>query len=188
MKTLRLLPAAAALALACSSDPIQFSQPVGISLGVNHSNVSGTAVSVDKNINTESGNPYGAFVNAAVQKIGKNPSRIAVTGITLQLLGTSSGVTTLGEVFAGAVAISFQMNSGNGTYPVGTVAVDGTTGAGPIIVSSTFNSATMAPGDYDQLVQGSFKVVLEGTATTAFAGSATDVADLETSFAFVAFE
>jgi hypothetical protein len=47
--------------------------------------VVGGQISVDKNISTENGNPYGAFVNAAVQKIGQPPSRIAVTSATFTL-------------------------------------------------------------------------------------------------------
>jgi hypothetical protein len=76
----------------CGHNPVSYSQPVDVTLPtITQKSVSGANVSVQKNINTVSGNPYGAFVNAAVQQLnGKNPSRIAVTSLTLTLLGTSS--------------------------------------------------------------------------------------------------
>src|SRR5256885_7155216 len=89
---------------ACGSDPVSFSAPVGINLKAKSSDVSGTSLTENKEINTESGNPYGAFVTDARAKLGgKDPSVIELSGLTLLLGGTSTGVTTLDQVFTGDV-------------------------------------------------------------------------------------
>src|SRR5512137_2237112 len=49
---------------------------VGISLGAQASDVNAGVVTVSKNINTESGNPYAEYVRAAHQALGRPPSAI----------------------------------------------------------------------------------------------------------------
>src|SRR5438132_10328541 len=84
---------------ACGSDPVSFSAPVGINLKAKSGDVSGTAISEQKDITTETGNPYGMFVNDAKAKLGgKDPSTIELNGLTLLLGGQSTGVTKLEEV------------------------------------------------------------------------------------------
>src|SRR5512136_1168017 len=96
------LLAAAAVAAGCGDNsPVSYSQPVGITLGVQSKDVSGGTIALSKNINTENGIPYGAFVNAAVQRLGgKVPSRIVVASDTLALLPGATGVSGLQQVFA----------------------------------------------------------------------------------------
>jgi len=180
-----LLPLAAALLAGCGSDPVSYSAPVGISLDARSGDVVAGAISADKNVNTESGNPYGAFANAAVQALGRNPSRIAVTSATLELESSSTGVPSLQEVFAGTVSIGFVMNGSSTVYPVASVV--NPTGAGPVAMSVSFDSASMAPGDYDDLAGGSFKVELDGTAAAGFA-AADAIARMTATFGFVAYE
>jgi len=50
------------------------------------------------------------------------------------------------------------------------------------IVFGTFDSATMAAGDYANLLGSTFNVVLAGTAPTATSG-----ANVQTTFTFVAY-
>jgi hypothetical protein len=170
----------------CGHTPVSYSQPVDVTLPtINQKSVSGANVSVQKNINTVSGNPYGAFVNAAVQQLnGKNPSRIAVTSVTLTLLGTSSA-TGLQQVFGGPVNVNFVFSAGSGTTTtVGQVgSVSGTSAS----LTTTFDSRTLSPGDYTSLVQGQFDSVLTGPAASGFATS-TLTADVKTTFTFVAYE
>ena len=177
----------AVLAAACGSkDPVSYSAPVGISLDVKSNDDVGGVILVDKNINNESGNPYGAFTNAAVQKIGRNPSRIQVTSATLTLdPATSTNVTVLEKVFSATVRLSFQMNGSNNSYPV--ASVTGPTGAGPVTMPVTFDSGVMTPADFDALVGGSFKVVLTSPAASGF-GTLGATAKLEATLTFVAFE
>jgi hypothetical protein len=190
MKKLLALAPLALLAACGGKDPVSYSAPVGISLPVASKDASSGSISVGKNINTESGNPYGAFVNAARARIGHDPSRIELAATTLKLLpGTSVGVNALEEVFTGPVTISFQMNGTNATYPAAQIV--NPVGVGPVSLSVGFDSSSLPDADRASLLQGQFKVLLSGSppggATGAFA-TGSDLADLVATFEFVAFE
>jgi hypothetical protein len=73
------------VAAACGSDPVNYSSPVGIELKAKSGDVSGTAISEQKDITTETGNPYSAFVNDATRMIGRDPARIEIDELTLTL-------------------------------------------------------------------------------------------------------
>jgi hypothetical protein len=180
-----LAPLSAALLAACGSDPVSYSAPVGLSLDARSGDVVGGSISADKNVNTESGNPYGAFVNGAVQALGRAPSRIAVTSATLELESSSTGVASLQEVFAGTVTLGFVMNGSSTVYPVASVASP--TGAGPVALSVSFDSGSMPPADYADLAGGSFKVELDGGAAPGFAAAAA-TARMTATLGFVAYE
>src|SRR5215468_5571204 len=98
---------------ACGTDPVSFSAPVGINLKVKSGEVLSNAVSDQKAITTESGNPFGAFVSDAQHKLGKDPARIEVHQLTLTLGAQSIGVTKLEEVYTGDVDVAFIMNDTN---------------------------------------------------------------------------
>jgi hypothetical protein len=175
----------AVLATACgTTDPVTYSAPVGISLDVKSGDAAGGPIRVDKNITTESGNPYGAFVNAAVKALGGSPSRIGVASATLALEPSSIGVTALEQVFTGTVWLSFEPNGTSTLYPAASVALP--TGAGPVPMQVSFDSTSMTPADYAALVGGNFKVVLIGTPAAGF-GSATATARLQAALTFVAY-
>lgn len=183
---LALLAASAALLAACGSDktPVSFSQPVGISLPVQSKDVAAGSLAANKNINTESGNPYGAFTQAARNQLGgRDPSRIVVTGIALDLLASSTNVSALEQVFTGPVTVSFQTSTA--TYPVGSVT--NPTSAGPAQLTVAFDSGQLSPAENTAIYQGQFKVMLEGPAATSFS-TANATADLQTTFTFVAYE
>jgi hypothetical protein len=186
-KPLAAVTLTALLAACGGNDPVSFSAPVGISLSVGSKDVVSGAISADKNINTENGNPYGAFTTAARARLGgQDPSRIAVTGITLELLtATSSGVTSLEQVFTGPVTIGFQSSTSGTVYPVGQVT--NPVGAGPVALAVAFDSGSLPAADRAAITQGQFKVVLGGTAANGFA-SASAAADLKATFTFVAYE
>jgi hypothetical protein len=169
--------------LACGDEVVSYSAPVGINTKLRSTDVgAGDAVLLTKNINTESGNPYGAFVNAAARALGRPPSRIVVTYLSLELLDTSSGVTNLNEVFTGQVSIGFELDGV--VYPAGTVT--NPVGVG-FPMAATFDSAGLDPTAYDDLVGGGFPVILSGTATSGFAGAGA-TADLKTTFGFMAYK
>jgi len=171
------------LLLACGDDVVNYSAPVGINEKLRSADVgAGDAVLLTKNINTESGNPYGAFVNAATQTLGRAPSRIVVSYLSLELLGTSTGVTSLNEVFTGQVSVGFDLDGF--VYPVGTAT--NPVGAG-VPMAVTFDSAGLNPAAYADLVGGGFPVVLVGTATTPFANG-NFTADLKATFGFTAYK
>jgi len=72
-----------------------------------------------KGITTESGNPYGAFVGDARTKLGHDPSRVELDGVSLTLGAQSTGVTALDQIYSGAVDVLFLMNDTNNSYPAG---------------------------------------------------------------------
>ncbi len=174
-----LLALLAPLAAGCGSDAVSYSAPVAITF---NSIKQGTnnAILEDKNITQPSGNPWGKFLNDAKQKLGHDPSKIVATGATIELL-TSAGFTVLQDVFTGPVSVSFVVTPNS--YPL--AGITSPTSAGPVplaIVFGTFDSATMAAGDYAGLLGSSFSVVLAGTAPTAASG-----ANVQTTFTFVAY-
>ncbi len=170
---------------ACSDDPVSYSAAVGINLKAKSGDVSGTAISEDKNITTETGNPYGAFVSAATAALGHAPARIEVDHVTLLLGAQSTSVTRLEDVFAGVVDVAFVINDTDNTYDVGTVT--NPAGVGPIDVDITLAGTAITPQDFTRYLGGSFKVVARGTAASEFSSKGAE-ANLQLTFTFAAFD
>ncbi|MEJ7598972.1 MAG: hypothetical protein WKG01_13775 [Kofleriaceae bacterium] len=170
---------------ACGDDPVSYSAPVGINLKAESGSVSGTAISDEKGITTESGNPYGAFVASARTKLGHDPSRIGVDKITLTLGAGTTGVTALEQIYMGDVDVLFQMNDTNNSYPVGRVS--NPTATGPVDVGVLLESDAVSDVDWPKFLGGSFKVIIRGNAATDFQSSGAK-ADLQLNFTFAAFE
>ena len=172
------------LAACGGDDPVSYSAPVGINLKAESGSVSGTVISDEKGITTESGNPFGAFVAAAKNELGRDPGRIEIDAATLTLGAQSTGVTKLEEVYTGDVEVLFIFNDSNNTVPVGKV----TNPTGTIIgLDVGFESNDVAGQDFTKFVGGGFKVVIRGTAATGFAAKGAK-ADLQVTFTFAAFE
>lgn len=177
-----------AFAAACGDDPVSLSQPVGISLKAKSDDVqsNGGSVTDEKAINTESGNPYGAFVTAARQALGgADPARIEVDKATLYLALTSTGVSALEEVFSAQVDIGFVMNDTNDSFPV--ARANAPTGRGPHELEVLFTPPAPGTTNFPKLLGGSFKVVLNGPAAAGFTAKGAN-ADLQVTFTFTAFE
>jgi hypothetical protein len=173
---------------ACGSDPVQYSDSVGINLKAKSSETSDSVVSDDKGITTESGNPFGGFVSdAQAQLDGADPSSVAVEDLELLLGGNSTGVVALGEIFEGDVDVLFEMNDTNNSFPVATATLDADTDAGPVGFDVSFDSDALGQADFDKLLAGSFKVVIRGAAAPDFETKGAE-ADLQLTFTFAAFE
>jgi hypothetical protein len=184
-----LLALSTSLTAACGGgdDPVSYSAPVGIELKADADKVVDTTITDEKNITTESGNPYGAFVQDARNELGRDPGEIDVTGVDVRLNDTM-GVTNLNEIFDGSVEILFQMNTTSDVMPVATVTIDSTTeGGGPIDAEIDFVPEDFVDANYDDLVGGNFKVVYRGPANATYAGTS-NKADLQITFTFEAFE
>ena len=180
-----LLPLALLSLAACGSDPVSFSAPVGINLKAKSGDVANSAISDDKAITTESGNPYGAFVADAQAKLGKDPTRIEIDKLTLTLGAQSTGVTALDEVYTGDVDVAFITNDTNNTYDAGHVM--NPTGVGPADVDIAFQSGDVSAPDFAKFLGGSFKVVIRGPAAASFSAKGAE-ANLQLTFTFAAFE
>ena len=186
MKTTLLAALLVPFLLACGDDVVNYSAPVGITGKLRSADPAQTApyaFTLSKNITTEQGNPYGAFVNDATRVLGQPPSRIAVTYLTLELLPSSTGVTNLNQVFAGQVSVGFDLD---GTaYPVGTAA---NPAGASFPMMTAFDSAGVGPAAFAELAGGTFPVILAGTAQPAFVTTGGLTADLQTTFGFVAYK
>lgn len=171
---------------ACGSSPVSDSAPVGINLKAKSGDVMTGAITESKDITTESGNPYGAFINDAMMKLGgKNPSTIELNQCQLTLGGTSTGVATLQDVFTGAVDIAFITDDTNDTYDAATIT--NPMGVGPVDLDVTFDFSKVSSADQQKFMTGSFKVVLRGTAEGTFATKGAE-ADLLATFTFDALQ
>lgn len=169
---------------ACADDPLSYSAPVGINLKAESDKVqNNAAISDEKGITTESGNPYGAFVNDARAQLGRDPSRVEVE--TLTLGAQSTGVTALEQIYTGDVDVLFLMDTTNNTYNVGRVT--NPTGPGPAGVGVLLESAAVADQDWTKFLGGSFKVVIRGTAAPDFSTKGAK-AEIQLNFTFAAFE
>lgn len=168
-------------------DVISYSQPVGINFKVKSDEAAkANTAEADKNVTTESGNPYGAFVHAARAHLGgADPARIDVRSVTLLLGGMSKGVTALEEALAGSVEVLFVMNDTNNTFKV--AEVKDPKGTGPVNMSVRFAPDSVLGDDYRQLVGGNFKVVLRSPAAAGFPSRKDAEADLQVTLEFVAY-
>src|SRR6185312_4220499 len=172
--------------LGCSSSPIEYSAPVAIELDAKSGDVTMSVVTEQKDITTETGNPYGAFVSSAMTKLnGEPPSRIEIEDLTLTLGGQSTGVSTLDGVLTGDVVVAFIANTTNNTYDAGHIT--NPPGVGPDDITPDFDWSMVAPQDTAQMLNGSFKVVLRGSAAPGFTTKGAD-AQLQLTFTFSAFE
>ena len=179
---------AALLVGACGGDdPISISAPVGISLKAEAGDFENNVITVDKGINTESGNPWGAFVTDVDAQLGGPPSDIEIESLDLLLAASSEGFTELRGVFNGTVDVQFEMNDTGNFFPAGTFVIDESTEGRTVALQTTFDYGAVQGADLDKLLAGSFKVVMSGPAATGF--EATDgKAELQLTFAFAAFE
>jgi hypothetical protein len=175
------------------NNPVSFSEPVDITLPAVQSKSFASAgpVSTVKDISTAGSNPYGSFVSAAMQHLGgKNPSHIVASSLTLSMVTTPAGLT-FDQVFSGTVSVAFVMNGSGNTYAVGSIA--GPTGAGPVTLAVAFDSTSMTSADYTAFLQGQFKVVVAGTATSGSGGfnnsnPTSETATFDATFGFIAYE
>ncbi|MFN0245360.1 MAG: hypothetical protein ACKV2T_00545 [Kofleriaceae bacterium] len=175
------------LVAACGDDPISYSAPVGINLKAKSADTQNGVVTDEKSINSESGNPYGAFVADARAELGRDPGLIDVDSVALFLGANSTGVVTLGEVFDGNVEVLFEMNDTNNSYPVANATLPATTGPGPFGLSVTFPAAQIPDADFTKLLNGSFKVITRGPAASGFTTKGAD-ADIQVTLTFAAYE
>lgn len=179
---MKTLPLFALVLAACGDDPVNYSAPVGINLKAKAGDVTAGAITEQKGITTESGNPYGAFITDATAKLGHAPGRAEVDKVTLTLGGTSS-VAKLEDVFGGAVDVAFVLDDTNNTYDVAQTTKP--TGVGPVGLGVSFAADALAAQDVVKYLGGGFKVVLRGDAATTFTGGAD--ADLQVTLTFAAY-
>lgn len=164
---------------------MSYSAPVGIELKAKSGDVTNNAITEDKSITTESGNPYGAFVADARAKLGRDPSSIEIDKVTLTLnVAKSVNVSAIEQAVTGERAVQFVMNDTNNPFTVAHFASP--TGVGPVEGHVAFESGAVGPADYTKLVGGNFKVAMAAPTAAEFATKGAE-ASLTVTFTFSAY-
>ena len=176
---------AAVVLTACGDDPIEYSDDVGIEVKVKSGEVVNESITAEKSITTESGNPYGAFVSDARNRLGRDPGNIVLDKVTIMVGAQSTNVTMLEQVVTGDVWVKFLINDTNNTYPAGHW--PSPSGGTAVSGHASFELVEVADVDVEKVIGGSFKVVLTSPAAANFA-TANGEASLQLTFTFTAFE
>jgi hypothetical protein len=141
---------------ACGDDPVAYSEVVSLKLsGMKNGDFKNNSVSEDKNISTESGNPYAVFLRNAKDALGgKDPGHIEVVGVTVQVHSESKNVTAIDQVLADVEV--FITNSAT-TLPVAKkTAPTGSSVVVPLIKDLDYGGvkASMISGDFKMGARG----------------------------------
>ena len=176
---------AVSLLAACGDDPVNYSAPVGIELKTKSGEVMNSAVNAEKGITTESGNPYGKFVDDARARLGRDPGSIELESVTMTLGAQSTNVASLADVLTGESAVTFLVNDTNNTHVAGHFT--NPTGVGPVGGHVAFDWATVGDQDVAKMLGGGFKVGLTGPAAAGWESKGAE-ASLQLTFTFTAFE
>ena len=139
------------LSLGCQ-DPVavSHSETVSITLsGMKPGDVDAGVVMEEKNINSDTGNPYGDFLkNATAALGGASPARIVLDAASAKLSADSDGILRLDQVFS---ELELFIASGNTTTPVG-LATDLSTTAVTFAITEDLDwdalSAILVKGDF----------------------------------------
>lgn len=171
---------------ACGDDPVSYSAPVGIELKAKSGEVTASnALTPEKSITTESGNPYGKFVDDARAKLGRDPGLIELDKVTITLGAQSTNVTALEQVMTGDVYVQFLTNDTNNTFVAGHW--PSPTGLGPVTGHSQFDWSLVGAQDIPKFLGGGFKIVLNAPAASEFSTKGAEAA-LQLTFTFSAYE
>lgn len=154
------LVSAVALAIGGCSDAVSHSETVSLKLGgMKEGDLKENKLSEEKNVNSESGNPYGVFIkNAKAQLDGRDPGQVAPVSAFLRMHSDTTGVTGFEEVFTSMEL--FFSNSAT-TIPVGTVASPSGTSVEVVLTDTNLEAL------HASMVSGDFKVGVRGPATIA---------------------
>lgn len=146
----------AAFLAACGDDPVAYSETVSVKLsGIKNGDIQNDQASEDKNINTESGNPYGEFVKRARDRLGgRDPGAIEIVKATVQVHADSKNVSTIEVVFAD---LELFIADSQTTIPVGSVSAPAGTSV-PIPLREEIDYEPV----YASMLGGDFRVGVRG--------------------------
>lgn len=157
----------------CSDDPAFTSGQVGISLSLKEGAIVGDQIDSRKNVSTESGNPYGAFISKVQNEFGDTPREIRIEAVSLQIQDTKDDVAVFEDLWPESVQVFLAADDTVSGFTV--ASVEGPTGLGPINVPTRPVEDTTALETL--LESGNFRVGVRGkTALTDAAKFDTKVA------------
>jgi len=170
-------------AVAGCEEPAATSDTIVIRLsGIKEGDIIDGFVEREKNVTTETSNPYAAFLADAREALGTDPTLVEVEAVSLTLGGDTRGVAGFEELFTGEVNVFLRTDDG-GTVYVGRVTDP--TGVGPVECELVAGDEALAP-ILPSLLDGSFRVGVRG-ATPRVAGDDFD-AKVEVAIGFAAYE
>lgn len=167
------------------SDVHSYSEAITIRLKAKESDLKNGVIEDDKNIATETGNPYSFFINNAVKDLGKGPSSIGVDKMTLILGAGTKGVAAFDDLFSDRVHIFFSNEEKTKTVYVGTV--EKPSGVGPIDVEITASRDELKATLFSEMLSGNFRVGYRGNTGLSEKNGDFD-ANIEVTIIFAAYE
>jgi hypothetical protein len=152
----------AALALcACADEEVVYSEAIELRLtSIGPSDVDDGVLEVSRNIATDKGNPFAAFLREAEDDLGYAPRGLElVAGAIAILPDPLTGVSTWSDLWSGEVTLLFEPGGSGARIDVARVVLP-TQGleTWPLQVV-----ATRAELSVDKVLSGDFKVVLRGS-------------------------
>lgn len=170
---MKRLPLALVLALLVISGCGGDDDPMGpvdsptITLTVNSMNPSDIRtpgiIEKDENISTESGNPWGRFIDSATDECGGDPAGFDVLMVSMALdVAGSQDVTQLDDVIDGTATVFFSSTRGSDASAVRVNVASGpVVGAGPVTLPLAATRASFAVL-HERMVGGDFHVGVRG--------------------------
>lgn len=141
--------------LACA-EPVALSEAVSVKLsGIKEGDVKNGQASSDKNINTESGNPYATFLQSARYALNGDPiGSIEVDGVIIRIHSDSKGVSGIETIFS---SLEVFISTSDTTLSLGQI--ENPTGTSAHL-ENIENGELYAI--QNELVQGSFDIGVRG--------------------------
>jgi hypothetical protein len=155
------------LAMGCGPDFVVDDVGINVGFTTNNNVVEDDLIESEKNVNTEQGNPYGAFVSDIKAQLKEDAPTIDLEQATITLDSTSDAAhANLETIFKGTLELRFvDDNAGTDTL---VASVADPTGAGPLELE--VNAAAFDDPDFQAtLLEGQFKVKFAGTAAATAA-------------------
>jgi len=145
--------------LAGCESPAASSDTIVIRLsGIKEGDVADGVVEREKNVTTETSNPYARFLADARAALGRDPSRVEVDAVSITLGGDTRGVAGFQELFSGETNVFLRDDVG-GTVYVGRVGAP--SGVGPVECEVVATEESLAP-ILPALLSGAFRVGVRG--------------------------
>lgn len=177
---------AALVVAACGTGPVDSGT---ISVTVNSMNESDIRtpgiVQKDKNIATQSGNPWGRFIDAAQAECARDPAGFEVRSVSIAL-DPASDIAAFQDVIDGAVTVYFSDVSGSDAAAIRADVGSTTapTGVGPVALSVSGTRSSLNPLRA-RLVGGDFHVGVR--AATSLTGADKFSMDIRVSLVALAY-
>ena len=121
-----------------------------------------------KSISGQSGDPWGSFISSARAEMGTDPTELEVLSVSVTVAPTSSGVSTLGDIFNGPMAVRFEMTSSRQEYRIAEGDHRQEDAATTTDLLPVFDFSQVSIVDYRAMLNGAFDVLFVGQANDDF--------------------